>query len=210
MVVFISRSPKKVLGAFRLSNLYFLGHRPLMEMHYQTVSTRFYSMGIMEIVKHRSAELDTINNMRLDVGFTTNLLFFFYRASAAFDPDEVELRPLKGVPVDNIGDVQFAAMSNVTSFYAQEEQMLYTLVERVVDVTDLFLGISPTRGAAARHATGFVALNRKHWRERVRSSTKTRIVSAFTAGLSTTSKCNRDRRNGSSARRGRVARRRWI
>jgi len=156
MVVFISRSPKMVLGAFRLSDLYFRGHRPLLEMHYQTVSTRFYSMGIMEIVKHLSAELDTIHNMRLDVGFATNLPFFFYRASAAFDPDEVELRPLKGIPVDNIGDVQFAAMSNVTSFYAQEEQMLYTLVERVVGVTDLFLGISPTRGAAARHATGFV------------------------------------------------------
>ena len=43
--------------------------------------------------------------------------------------------------MDNIGDAQFAAMSNVTSFYAQEEQMLYTLVERVVGVTDLFLGI---------------------------------------------------------------------
>ena len=156
MVIFLTRSPKMVLGAFRLSDLYYRGHRPLLEMHYQTVSTRFYSMGIMEIVQHLSAELDTIHNMRLDVGFATNLPFFFYRASAAFDPDEVELRPLKGIPVDNIGDVQFAAMSNVTSFYAQEEQMLYTLVERVVGVTDLFLGISPTRGAAARHATGFV------------------------------------------------------
>ena len=156
MVIFVSRSPKRVLGAFRLSDLYFRGHRPLLEMHYQTVSTRFYSMGIMEIVQHLSAELDTIHNMRLDVGFATNLPFFFYRASAAFDPDEVELKPLKGIPVDNIGDVQFAAMSNVTTFYHQEEQMLYTLVERVVGVTDLFLGISPTRGAAARHATGFV------------------------------------------------------
>ena len=47
-------------------------------------------------------------------------------------------------------------MQNVTSFYYPEEQLLYSRVERVLGVTDLFLGVSPTRGAAARHATGFV------------------------------------------------------
>ena len=52
--------------------------------------------------------------------------------------------------------------------------------------------------------------NRKHWREQVRSSIKMRTVSAFSAGLSMTSKCNTGRRNASSACRGRVDRRRWI
>jgi hypothetical protein len=52
--------------------------------------------------------------------------------------------------------VHFPQLQSVTSFYNQEEQLLYSLVERVLGVTDLFLGVSPTRGAAARHATGFV------------------------------------------------------
>jgi hypothetical protein len=82
--------------------------------------------------------------------------FFFYRAASAFRPEQIVLKPLKGVPVDDINDVRFPQLQSVTSFYHQEEQLLYTLVERVLGVTDLFLGISPTRGAAARHATGFV------------------------------------------------------
>jgi len=156
MVVIMCQNPKVLLGVYRLSDLYYSCKRPLLEMHYQTVGTRFYSMGIMEIVKHLSAELDTIHNMRVDIGQATNLPFFFYRASSQFQPEEIELKPLKGIPIDNPGDVMFPQMQNVTSFYYQEETLLYTLVERVVGVTDLFLGISPTRGAAARHATGFV------------------------------------------------------
>lgn len=152
----VAAEPRKTLAAFRLNDVYYKGWRPLIEMHYQTVGTRWYSMGVMEIVKHLSAELDTIHNMRLDVGFATNMPFFFYRAASSFDPEEVEIRPLKGVPVDNVNDIIFPNINNVTSFYVQEEQLLYTLIERVVGVTDLFLGISPTRGAAARHATGFV------------------------------------------------------
>ena len=156
LVVFVCRDPMVVLGAYRLSDLYYRGRRPLLELHYQTIGTRYYSMGVMEIVKHLSAELDTIHNMRLDVGQATNLPFFFYRAASSFDPDEIELKPLKGIPVDNIDDIRFPQMQNVTTFYYQEETLLYTLVERVLGVTDLFLGISPTKGAAARHATGFV------------------------------------------------------
>ena len=155
-VFFAATAPRKLIGAYRLSDIYWQDERPLLEMHYQTVGTRWYSMGVMEIAKHLSAELDTIHNMRMDVGFATNMPFFFYRATSTINPEKIQLRPLKGVPVDDINDVRFPQLQNVTSFYNQEEQLLYTLVERVMGVTDLFLGMSPTRGAASRHATGFV------------------------------------------------------
>ena len=155
-VFFMTLHPREVIGGFLLSDINWKEDRPLLELHYQTVGTRLYSMGVMEIVRHLSAELDTIHNLRMDVGFATNMPFFFYRASSAFDPDKIVIRPLKGVPVDDVSDVAFPQLQNVTSFYAQEEQLLYTLVERVMGVTDLFLGMSPTHGAAARHATGFV------------------------------------------------------
>jgi len=100
--------------------------------------------------------LDTIHNMRMDVGFATNMPFFFFRATSGMDPERIELRPLKGVPVDDINDVKFPQLQNVTSFYAEEEQLLYSLTERVLGISDLFLGRSPTQGAAARTATGFV------------------------------------------------------
>ena len=153
---YVCLKPLKLLGAFRLSDVYWQNRRPLLELHYQRVGTRLQSMGVMEIVKHLSAELDTIHNMRIDVGFATNMPFFFYQASSIFNPEKIKLRPLKGVPVDDVNTVRFPQLQNVTSFYHNEEQLLYTLIERVMGVTDLFLGVSPTRGAAARHATGFV------------------------------------------------------
>ena len=153
---YVCLKPLKLLGAFRLSDVYWQNRRPLLELHYQRVGTRLQSMGVMEIVKHLSAELDTIHNMRIDVGFATNMPFFFYQASSIFNPEKIKLRPLKGVPVDDVNSVRFPQLQNVTSFYHSEEQLLYTLIERVMGVTDLFLGISPTQGAAARHATGFV------------------------------------------------------
>ena len=155
-VFFICLEPEMLLGAYRLTDVNWKNLRPIVELHYQTVGTRQQSMGIMEIAKHLSAELDTIHNMRMDVGFATNMPFFFYRATSGMDPERIVLRPLKGVPVDDINDVRFPQLQNVTSFYAEEEQLLYSLTERVLGISDLFLGRSPTQGAAARHATGFV------------------------------------------------------
>lgn len=155
-VFYVCTKPEVFLGGFVLSDYFHKGDRPLVEWHYQTVGTRFYSMGIMEIVKYLSAEVDTIHNMRLDVGFATNMPFFLYQSASGFDPDDVELRPMKGIPVDDVNAVRFQQMQGQTTFYYQEEQLLFTLIERVLGVSDLFLGANPTRGAAARHATGFV------------------------------------------------------
>ena len=121
---YVSLRPLKLLGAFRLSDVYWQNRRPLLELHYQRVGTRLQSMGVMEIVKHLSAELDTIHNMRIDVGFATNMPFFFYQASSIFNPEKIKLRPLKGVPVDDVNAVRFPQLQNVTSFYHQEEQLL--------------------------------------------------------------------------------------
>ena len=158
MVICVCVEPQLTLGAFRLSDLYYSGKRPVMEMMYETVGVRGYAMGIMEIVQHLSAELDTIHNMRMDIGFATNMPFFFYSSTDTdFEPNDFDLHPLAAIPIDNpTQSVYFPQMPSVTTFYTQEEQLLYSLAERVVGVTDLTLGVSPTHGAAARHATGFV------------------------------------------------------
>ena len=161
MVFFVCNEPRAFLGGFYLTDYYWHGERPLLELHYQTTGTRDESMGVMELCQHLSDELDTIHNMRLDVGFATNLPFFFYRASTSFNPNDIQLRPMKGVPVDDPGDFVFPQFGNVTSFYHQEETLLLSLIERVMGVTDLFLGVSPTKGAGARHATGFVGVQQE-------------------------------------------------
>lgn len=155
-VIFTCVEPRRTLGVFRLSDILWSGRRPLIDLHYELVSTRFYSMGICEIIWHLSDELDTIHNMRIDVGFATNMPFFLYRATSTFNPDEITLRPFKGIAVANTSDIVFPNLQGKDTFYYNEEQMLLSYIERVFGITDLFLGVSPTRGAAARTATGFL------------------------------------------------------
>ena len=155
-VFYVCREPNVLLGAYRLSDVVYTGVRPLIDQHYHTISNRFYSMGICEIVEHLSEEIDTIHNMRIDVGMATNLPFFFYTNTSDFRPGDITIKPLAGIPVDDARSVTFPHMQNVTTFYEKEEMQLLSLAERVLGITDLFLGVSPTRGAAARHATGFL------------------------------------------------------
>jgi hypothetical protein len=155
-VFFYRIEPKALIGAFRLSDLQWRNRRPLVELDFQTVGSRRLSMGIMELCADLSAELDTIHNMRIDVGFATNLPFFFFNSTSTITPEDFTLRPGKGIPIDDVRNISFPQMQSVTSFYHEEEQLLFSIIERVFGVTDLFLGVSPTRGAAARHATGFV------------------------------------------------------
>jgi hypothetical protein len=156
MVIFISQRPKVFLGAFLLSDLVWTGERPLIRLPYKVVSDRGYPMGVCELSEHLSEEIDTLHNMRIDIGQATNMPWAFVKHSAYIKPAEIQLRPLELVPVDDPNAVVYPRFANVTSFYYQEEQTLLSIVERVMGVTDLFLGVAPTRGAAARHATGFL------------------------------------------------------
>lgn len=157
MLFFVSRKPSIFLGGFMLSDVMYTGRRPLMEMHYQTFSNTINSMGICEIVDKLSEELDTIHNMRVDVGFATNMPWYFVRNTGGTRASQIEIKPLALIPVDDPSAVvPGGAPQNVTSFYHQEETLLLTIIERVMGVADLFLGINVQGGAAARHATGFM------------------------------------------------------
>lgn len=156
VVFFVSKEPRVFLGGFLLSDIVWSGKRPLVELHYQTISNRFYSMGVCELCRSLSEELDTIHNMRIDVGFITNMPFFFYTSHSDFQPNEVTIAPLQGIPVSDTTKISFPSFNNVTSFYHQEETLLLSYIERVFGITDLNLGVSPQHGAAARTATGFM------------------------------------------------------
>ena len=155
-VIFVCRKPKVLLGVFRLSDVLFSGRRPIVDWHFKPVPGRYYSMGVCELIWSLSNEIDAMHNMRIDVGMATNMPWYFYRDTSSFNPDEHKLRPLKGVPISNPNDVKIPTFQNVTSFYMQEEQNLLAHIERIFGISDLFLGVSPGGGAAARHATGFV------------------------------------------------------
>ena len=156
MVFFVCKQPKVFLGAFRLSDLVWSAKRPLVEMSFQQVGNQWYAMGVCELIYNLSDELDSIHNMRMDVGMATNLPFYFAKASSAVKPSEIKLAPLKIIPVDDPRDIVPGSHQNVTTFYSNEEQLLLQIIERVMGIADLFLGLSPTSGASSRHATGWM------------------------------------------------------
>jgi hypothetical protein len=155
VVFFLSVRPVMYLGGYLLTDLLYTGDRPIMEMHYQTVSNTINSMGVCEIVQHLSDELDTIHNMRVDVGFATNMPWYFVRNTSGIRASNITISPLALIQVDDPRDVVAPQVQNVTSFYHEEETLLLTIIERVMGIADLFLGINVRGGAAARHATGF-------------------------------------------------------
>ena len=156
MVVFVCKQPEVYLGAFLLTDLVWTGKRPLVELSFQKVATQWYAMGVCELVRKLSEELDGIHNMRMDVGLATNLPFYFAKASSAIKPSEIKLAPLKIIPVDDPRNIVPGSQQNVTTFYNNEEQLLLQIIERVMGIADLFLGLNPTTGASSRHATGWM------------------------------------------------------
>ena len=157
MLFIVSRSPKNFLGGYLLSDVLYTGKRPLREMNYETVANHINSMGVCELVERLSEELDTIHNLRVDVGFATNMPWYFVRNTSGVRASQIKIAPLALIPVDDPQAVTpGGAPQNVTSFYHQEETLLLSIIERVMGVADMFLGINVTGGAAARHATGFL------------------------------------------------------
>jgi len=156
MMLFFCRNPRIYLGGYALTDVLYTGVRPLLEMHYKTVSNTIYSMGVCELVEYLSNELDTIHNLRIDVGFATNMPWYFVRRSSGMKGSQIQIKPLALVPVDSPNDVVNGHNGqNVTAFYHEEETLLLSIVERVMGVADLFLGVNVRGGASARHATGF-------------------------------------------------------
>lgn len=159
IIVWCHLQSRKVLRATYLYRVSKAGERPFAKSVFQPRKGQESAAGLVELVYPLCQEVDAIHNMRIDWGILSVMPFGFYKASSSIDPKTIQLEPGALIPMDNPqSDVYFPNLGNRTVFGFQEEQALYTAIERLTSISDLNLGVMTGNQGATRTATGSRAL----------------------------------------------------
>lgn len=158
LVVLVEKNTSKILRATYLRRVAKDGNRPYAIAHFHRRPGEPFGVGLLEILSPLSKELDLMHNTRIDNVLLQSTPFYLYRRSAGVDPDNIILEPGAGIPVTNPDDIVFPSLPNRTQFSAQEENVVYTYVERLTGISDLALGVLSSTQGATRTATGARAL----------------------------------------------------
>jgi hypothetical protein len=150
---------RQLLRATYLRRINRAGEVPFFKIDFHRRPGQTYGVGIIEMLKPISTELDAMHNIRIDSGLIANMPMFFYRASSSVNPEVIPFEPGAGIPLDNPQqDVHIPQWGNKTAFFNQEEQNLQTLVERLTGINDMSLGVMSGSQGATRTASGVRAL----------------------------------------------------
>jgi hypothetical protein len=149
VVYWVHKQSGQILRATYLRRISPSGKRPFAWAEFMP-----NKVGLIEMIYNLTKEIDAIRNMRLDFGLISSMPFGYYRPSSSMSTAEIPLAPGKLVPLDNpMSDVVFPQLGNRTVFGFQEEASIYSMIERVTNMSDLSLGLLSGQGAA-RTATG--------------------------------------------------------
>ena len=155
VIVWVHLRSRKLLRATYLCRVNKAGERPFAKAVFQQRKNQESAAGLVELIYPLCQEIDAIHNMRIDFGIVSVMPFGFYKASSSIDPKTIQLEPGALIPVDNPQtDVYFPNLGNRTVFGFQEEQALYTAIERLTSISDLNLGAMTGTQGALRTATG--------------------------------------------------------
>lgn len=157
IVVWVHAGTGKLLRATYLHRINKTGERPIqvITFHKRSGNNSHLPIGLIEIIHPLVKEIDAMHNMRVDFGLVSTVPFGFYRSSSSLNPKDLKLEPGVMYPLDNPQtDVYFPQLGNRTSFGYQEEQMLFTMIERLTGISDLSLGVLSGSQGATRTATG--------------------------------------------------------
>jgi hypothetical protein len=158
VVLWVHEHTGELLRATYLHRINKAGLRPFHKIDFHMREGQFYGVGLPELMYSLQREIDAVHNMRMDFGLISSIPFGFYRASSSMKEERMPLEPGVMIPLDNPGqDVFFPNIGGKTGFLSQEEQGLYSFVERMTSISDLSLGVIGGQGAA-RTATGARAL----------------------------------------------------
>lgn len=154
LVYWVHKQSGKILRATYLRRVSKNGQRPYSWAPFMPRVGSPYGIGIIEMIYNLAKEIDAIRNMRLDFGLLSSLPFGYYRPSSSMSTAEIPIQPGQLIPLDNPQtDVVFPNLGNRTVFGYSEEQSVYSMIERVTNMSDLSLGLLSGQGAA-RTATG--------------------------------------------------------
>lgn len=158
LLVVVHRRSRKILRATYLYRIMETGERPFFKADFHLREGAMYGSGLTEILYSMAKEIDAVRNMRMDFGLLSTMPFGYYRATSSMTQTTIPIEPGQLVPLDNPqADIYFPQLGNRTVFGFQEEQSLYTMIERFTGVSELTLGSIGGQGVT-RTATGTRAL----------------------------------------------------
>jgi hypothetical protein len=158
VLVIVHKRTREILRATYLYRIMDTGERPYFKADFHRRKNAIYGSGFPEILYSLAKEIDAVRNMRMDFGLLSTLPFGYYRATSSMSQESIPLEPGQLIPLDDPqSDVFFPNLGNRTVFGFQEEQAIYTMIERYTGTSDLMLGIIGDQGVT-RTATGARAL----------------------------------------------------
>lgn len=154
IIMWVHENTREILRATYLHRLNPTGQRPYSIIDFHRRSGSKYAVGLVELTYSLCKEIDAVRNMRMDFGLLSTLPFGYYRAQSSMTQETIPIQPGQLIPLDNpTQDVVFPNLGNRTTFGYQEEQAIYSVIERLTGLSDLSYGLIGGQGAA-RTATG--------------------------------------------------------
>lgn len=157
VVVWIGKKSKKLLHATYLHRINRAGEIPIIPISFikRSGTNDHNPMGLVELLYPIQKELDFIHNSKIDFGMLSSAPFGFYRSGSSVNPKELKIKPGTLLPLDNPqADVYFPQIGDRSNFGQNEEQVLYTMVERLTGISDISLGVMSGKQGPMRTAAG--------------------------------------------------------
>lgn len=151
---------RRLISAVLLVDISRVEERPIIVEPFLRRPGRIYGKSVCEQVRHLQKEMDAIHNQRIDAATIAIAPFFFYRPASGFDPQQVEIGPGYGIPVDDpTKDVYFPQFNaNMMTVSFQEERIIMELIEKLTSVSSYQLGRESEIVGSRATATGTMAI----------------------------------------------------
>jgi hypothetical protein len=130
----------------------------IVELRPRPVDERFHGESIRRASDPILKEWESIHNGRVIKNDWSNNTFFFYQAGGRFNPQETQLKPATGYPVDNPNSVYFPQISGPGPSGYQEESLLMNYWERIIGISENMQSVG---GSKDTTATENINLNQK-------------------------------------------------
>lgn len=153
-------STQRLISAVLLVDISRVEERPIIVEPFLRRPGRIYGKSVCEQVRHLQKEMDAIHNQRIDAGTIAIAPFFFYRPASGFKPEDVEIGPGYGIPVDDPQhDVLIPTFNaNMMTVSFQEERIIVELIEKLTSVSSYQLGRESEIAGSRATATGTMAI----------------------------------------------------
>jgi hypothetical protein len=159
VVLWVHKESAKILRATYLYRMSKTGKRPYFRAFFHRRRGDENGVGLPELMYSIAMEIDAIHNMKLDFGLISSMPFFFFRATSNLAEERIPFEPGMGMPVDDpTRDVYFPNIGAKWAFPAQEEQFLFSQIERITALSEINMGMNSGTQGALRTAQGARAL----------------------------------------------------